>query len=345
MATAMTPKNGHQQPPASTRTHDRVVDAVIKLGTFATLLPAPYRPMADRMLARARFYIARDSKLHDCTIESLCQCVLQAGENGHCLDGKMAYAVPFNCKKKDSQGREYWAKEATYMPSYIGIVDICRRHGCIKDAYARNVYQNDVFRYGMKNGEWYIEHIPSLVEKGDYVGTYAVVERNDGRIIMDFMNDAEINAIRSRSKAKDNGPWVTDLGEMRKKTVVKRAVKTYVSDPEAALLIEHDNEHFGYIESESDSTPSSSALPAVKSLDQLADRLDALPAPVEVEPMDFASEPIEAEVKRPAKPAAKKQQAEPLPGDDDLAAEAYAREQAESSGELFGKGKGGANYD
>jgi recombination protein RecT len=39
------------------------------------------------------------------------------------------------------------------------------------------------------------------------------------------MTTAQIEAIRSRSKSKDNGPWMTDWVEMAKKTVLRRLFK------------------------------------------------------------------------------------------------------------------------
>ena len=64
-------------------------------------------------------------------------------------------------------------------------------------------------------------------------------------------------------------------------------------------------------------------------LDALADRLDGT-----------------EELKCLPSPVADDEAAAPEIDDDEaMAAEAYAREQAEASGELFSKGKGGANYD
>jgi recombination protein RecT len=54
------------------------------------------------------------------------------------------------------------------------------------------------------------------------------------------MTQREIQDVRSRSKAAQNGPWVTDFGEMARKTVVRRAAKYWPLSPELADASEHD---------------------------------------------------------------------------------------------------------
>jgi hypothetical protein len=55
------------------------------------------------------------------------------------------------------------------------------------------------------------------------------------------MTMAEINKIRGRSRAKSDGPWVTDFDEMAKKTVVRRLTKYLPSSPKMDRAIEaHD---------------------------------------------------------------------------------------------------------
>jgi recombination protein RecT len=39
------------------------------------------------------------------------------------------------------------------------------------------------------------------------------------------MTRAEVDAIRARSRSRDDGPWVTDYAEMAKKTVLRRTLK------------------------------------------------------------------------------------------------------------------------
>jgi hypothetical protein len=60
----------------------------------------------------------------------------------------------------------------------------------------------------------------------------------DGNKTFTFMTDEEIEAIRSRSRAKDSGPWVTDPGEMYRKSVTRRHCKYLPVSVEDLTLID-----------------------------------------------------------------------------------------------------------
>jgi recombination protein RecT len=92
--------------------------------------------------------------------------------------------------------------------SYIGLMDLAMDTGSLRWAQAALVHANDV------------------------VGVYVVVKTAHGEYLTTTMSVDEINAIRDRSSAwkawvanKKSCPWVTDWGEMAKKTCVKRAYK------------------------------------------------------------------------------------------------------------------------
>lgn len=258
----------------------RVIQGVEGTATFDALLPTSYRPMAERFKARAKLYISRKPELQQCSVASLVQCVLSAAQDGLCLDGRMAHAVVFNCKKKDPQtGRETWVKEATYMPDYKGIVDSCRRHGAIVDAIAEHVYSNDVFEFYIENGRYHHRYQRAMGDRGDLLGAFALVLLPGDRFKVEYMSLKELDHVRNKSKAKDSGPWVSDTGEMQKKTVIKRALKLYVTDPDTADMLERDDEAMGYV----DDAPQVTAAPA-KSLDDHAARKQLANQPAAREP-------------------------------------------------------------
>ena len=65
-------------------------------------------------------------------------------------------------------------------------------------------------------------------DRGDIVGAYCTVKTSGGDYLTEEMSIAEIIKIRDRSdgfKSGKNSPWLTDFGEMARKTVVKRAEK------------------------------------------------------------------------------------------------------------------------
>lgn len=51
---------------------------------------------------------------------------------------------------------------------------------------------------------------------------YAVAWLSDGTVKFEVMTHAQVDHIRSKSRAKDNGPWRTDYVQMGRKTVIKR---------------------------------------------------------------------------------------------------------------------------
>lgn len=54
-----------------------------------------------------------------------------------------------------------------------------------------------------------------------------VAKLPNGDYLTDVMSKDELDSIKARSASakKGSGPWITDEGEMQKKTVVKRASK------------------------------------------------------------------------------------------------------------------------
>jgi recombination protein RecT len=66
---------------------------------------------------------------------------------------------------------------------------------------------------------------------------------SDGTQTFDIMVKSEVDKIRRRSRAADDGPWVTDYEEMARKTVVKRLSKYLPLKPgdKLAQAIEIDN--------------------------------------------------------------------------------------------------------
>lgn len=73
-----------------------------------------------------------------------------------------------------------------------------------------------------------------------FVGCYAVVSYKDGSHRCEWMPLHEIEAIRNRSKAKDNGPWISDPAEMVKKTPLRRMAKWLPLTPEITAGIVRD---------------------------------------------------------------------------------------------------------
>jgi recombination protein RecT len=132
--------------------------------------------------------------------------------------------------------------------SYIGLVDLATQSGSIVWAKSELVYEQDDFKMGEPGTLPKHQFNPFAKDRGEVVGAYVVVKTPGGEYLCDAMSIDDIHAIRDRSSAwkafKSKGvscPWVTDAGEMSKKTVIKRASKLWPKNERLNMAIQHLN--------------------------------------------------------------------------------------------------------
>lgn len=116
--------------------------------------------------------------------------------------------------------------------SYMGLIDLAVDCGSILWAQANLVYASENFKINGFDKPPVHERNPLAKDKGELIGAYVVAKTRDGDYLTDVMSIDEIYAIRDRSSAwkawvskQKKCPWVTDEGEMCRKTVVKRGSK------------------------------------------------------------------------------------------------------------------------
>lgn len=177
---------------------------------IARALPKHLDP--DRVARIATTVMRRTPKLADCTQDSFlgalmtcAQLGLEPGPLGH------AYLVPYK-------------QECTFIVGYRGMIELARRSGQVKQVYAKVVRQGDEFEYSF-GLEPTLTHKPAGDIDRDITHAYAVLHLRDG-VEFEVMTRAEIERVRARSRAAQDGPWVTDFAEMAKKTVLRRLLKT-----------------------------------------------------------------------------------------------------------------------
>lgn len=130
--------------------------------------------------------------------------------------------------------------------SYMGLLDLAIRSGSILWGQAEQVFAGDEFTMNGFDQPPTHKRNPFATDRGALVGVYVVVKTKDGDYLTATMTAAEVYAIRDRSDAwkKDkSGPWATDEGEMVKKTVIKRASKTWPRSDRVDAAVHHLNEH------------------------------------------------------------------------------------------------------
>jgi recombination protein RecT len=196
---------------------------------FAMALPKHLN--ADRLVRLAVTEFRKNPSLRECTPESLLGAVMQAAQVGLEPDALgSVYLVPFNNKKKDQNGKEYWVKEVQLQIGYKGLIELVRRSGQVTSIVANEVYENDEFEfeYGLEEK---LYHKPTMgTERGKLICFYAYARFKDGGHAFHVMSVEQINQIRDKfSKSQKNGnhfgPWKDHYESMAKKTVIKQLVK------------------------------------------------------------------------------------------------------------------------
>ena len=230
----------------------------------------PKHMNADRMLRVAMTSIQRTPKLLECSPESLVGAVIESAQLGLEPDSMTgeAYLVPYGNK-------------CTLIPGYKGLLTLARRSGQVKTIYAHCVHEKDEFRYelGLRPD---LIHIPSgEADRGEVTHVYAVALLEPDGHHFEVMSRAQVEAIRSSSKAGRSGPWVTHWDEMARKTVLRRVCKYLTLSPEMNRAVSLEDRHdAGVIEVGSIGivpdieTVEASIEEPVSQLDQLADAIE-----------------------------------------------------------------------
>lgn len=145
---------------------------------------------------------------------------------------KQGYLVPFKGK-------------VSFMPSYMGLVDLVANNGHVKKFEAFLVFTGDEFE--MQHGtEEKLIHKPDpwgVHTEETMLGGYWIAELTDGTKLFDSMSKADIEIIKKRSPSVAKGqssPWQTDTLEMCRKTVLRRGFKSLpkgsISDDKLKVL-------------------------------------------------------------------------------------------------------------
>lgn len=171
---------------------------------------------------------SRNPRLLECTPMSVLNACIVSAELG--LDigrprGGM-HVVPF---------RNKGVYEVTVIPDYRGLIDLAYRSGMVLSVEADVVRQLDKFDY-QRGTDSYLIHKPATGNRGDIIGFYAVAHIKEGRPVFEYLPVADVNSYRDRSKAKNDGPWVTDYEAMGKKTCVRRLTNWLPQNPETDLF-------------------------------------------------------------------------------------------------------------
>lgn len=233
----------------------------------------------DLLIRATLTYAQKNPGVFKCTRESIAKCLLDCAALGLLPDGTLgtAYLVPYKTT-------------CTLIIGYRGLIELARRSGQLASIEAHAVREGDEFRceFGL---EPVLKHVPRIDGSSDrpVVAVYAIAHFKDGSHHAEVMSKADVDAIRARSKASGNGPWVTDYAEMAKKTVVRRLMKYLPLTPEMAEAFDAaDREFIRDVDVDEPAAP-----PASKA-DALAKQLGHTPQPNIEEEVNRARDEREA---------------------------------------------------
>lgn len=271
-------------------------------------LPATIDP--DRFISVALQALTRSPRLLECSPESVIKSLRDAAELGLEPSGLMgsAYLVPY----RNSKTGKY---EAQLIPGYRGLIDLARRSTEVRTIEAHVVRERDRFEFNYGSAPAII-HVPyinltqereehvdeesgevkygDLLTAGGFVAAYALARLKSGEVQFEVMDIPSIELVRRRSKAADNGPWVTDWHEMARKTVTRRLLKYLplsVLELQRALELEDEAESTA----EPERSSQQQAQPASTARRNLAQAL-RLPTDETASAEEEAAEAVEGEV-------------------------------------------------
>lgn len=183
----------------------------------------------ERMVRFALTALNRDQKgnLARTKPQTFLACVVQSAQLGLDPSGITgeAYLVPYG-------------DTCTFIIGYRGLLKLARRSGKIREAAAHVVYEKDEFdyQYGLDSK---LNHKPFTGgDPGPIVYAYAYAKFTDGGQAFEVMTKEQVDAIKSRSRAGNNGPWVSDYPEMARKTAFRRLAKWLPLEPEDYRAVE-----------------------------------------------------------------------------------------------------------
>lgn len=181
---------------------------------LAAALPKHISP--DRMIRLACTEFAKNPLLQKCTPVSVFGAIIQASQLGLEIGVLgQAYLVPYRNNRQNTY-------EAQFIPGYKGLIALARRSGEVTSIETHIVYERDTFELtlGIDSS---IKHVPYLEgDRGKPRLVYGVAKFKDGGHHLEWMSMSDVDKIRARSKARDNGPWITDYDQMVRKTLIRR---------------------------------------------------------------------------------------------------------------------------
>ncbi|MBM3496524.1 MAG: hypothetical protein FJX72_19730 [Armatimonadetes bacterium] len=196
-------------------------------------------PMLDvdavRFALMARKVLSDMPQLAQATTASLRRAFVACALAGLYPDGKQAAILPFKNRKAGTV-------EATFIPGYLGLIQLGYEHPDVTNIRAGCMYLGERFelREGSSPAFDYWPDMTVLRSSETVMAAWARATVR-GEPTWKVISRAEVDAIRARSRAKDDGPWVTDYPQMAAKTAFKQMSKWLPRTRKLAQAIDADD--------------------------------------------------------------------------------------------------------
>lgn len=185
--------------------------------------------------------IISNEKLLKCTMPSLLGAVRKAMGIG--MEPGPLQQCHFIPRKKKG------VLECNFQMGYPGLLDLARNSGEILSVHAMDVRPEDEFNYEYGMNEMF-RHKPGEdrgMDEKNILKFYAYARLKNGGFQFVVMSKAQVDKIRARSQAAENGPWVTDYVQMGKKTAIIQLCKLLPRSTRMSDALEADGDGTGKV--------------------------------------------------------------------------------------------------
>jgi len=210
---------------------------------LAVIKPALFEPISKRFaelstpvefqreVSFACQILAKNDYLAKAAPHTIQASVLNVAQIGLSLNPvlKLAYLVP-------RWNRATSSVECYLEPSYQGLVKLMTDTRSVVNIAAQLIWEGDDIVLDMASREKVASHKPYVLtgrDKGKLIGVYSLATLHDGSREMELMSTKDVHEVRARSESYKkalekpgmSSIWITDEGEMFRKTVIRRHFK------------------------------------------------------------------------------------------------------------------------
>lgn len=203
-----------------------VIDAKPRFEAVVKENHLPIKFREESMFAMSA--IKKNEALQKCDNNSIGMAIVHIATVGLTLNPAYQY-----CYLVPHYNKAMSCNEAVLYVSYKGLTKLATDTGAVSFAVADVVRANDEFVFMGKTKEPVHSFNPNA-NRGGIVGAYCLAKLHDGSFLTEWMDQAQIDKCREAAKTKY--VWDAWPEEMMKKSVIKRASKTWPKSPRTERL-------------------------------------------------------------------------------------------------------------